>query len=162
MRLAFLFAAAASLFAGAAAACPDYDDCPRRDHHAHGGYGHDEHWSDEGRYRERGYWQDHGRYREHEERYVERGGYGHHDRCWDACGELSLPASFFFDGGGVGPIPDSGFIGGGGFAFADSFAFSRASASAFASARAHANVSVNVRVRPFFKPHHGGKGGKRH
>lgn len=162
MRLAFLFAAAASLFAGAAAACPEYDDCPRRDHHAHGGYGHDGYGHDgyaerynHDRYRERGHWED----REHEEYWED---HGPRERCWEACGELSLPASFFFDSGGVGPIPDSGFIGGGGgFAFADSFAFSRASASAFASARAHANVSVSVRVRPF-KPHHGGKGGKKH
>lgn len=83
--------------------------------------------------------------------------------CLEACGEITLPASFFYDAGGVGPIPDSGFIvASGGFAFADGGAFARSSAFAGASARAsaHVNASVAVRFRGGFKGGHGHKGGK--
>lgn len=137
MRLTALLAVAFSLTAGAALACPDHADCGRMDHHRHGGG-----WSHEEHYREGG-WERHERYA--------------HRRCLDACGEVSLPASFFYDAGGVGPIPDSGFVGGGGFVVVGAGAGTHA--SAFASARASASASVQVRFRGGFKGH---KGGKRH
>jgi hypothetical protein len=160
MRLTGLLAAAFSLTAGAALACPDYDDCGRMDHHRHGGWSHEEH------YRDGGY--------ERHERYEtrERGGYARcaYDcappppRCFESCGEVALPASFFYDAGGVGPIPDGGWYGGGG-GFVVVGAGAGAGASAFASARASAHASASVRFRGGFKGHHGHKGhkgGKRH
>jgi hypothetical protein len=73
-------------------------------------------------------------------------------------GELTLGSSFYYDGG-VGPIPDGGYAGGGGgFVFAGAGAHASASASAYASSRA------SVRIGGFkgggHKGHHGGKGGK--
>ena len=146
MRLTGLLAAAFSLTAGAALACPEYDDCGRMDHHRHGGGSHEE------RYREHSY--------EHHERDLGR----RRPPCLETCGELSLPASFFYDAGGVGPIPDGGWYGGGGgFVVAEAGAGAGARASAFAHASAHASVSV--RFRGGFKGHKGHKGhkgGKRH
>ncbi|HEX2560070.1 hypothetical protein [Phenylobacterium sp.] len=145
MRLIGLLAAAFSLTAGAALACPEHDDCGRVDHHRHRG------WSQEERHYEGGY--------ERHERYEH---YGHRrPPCLETCGEISLPASFFYDAGGVGPIPDGGWVGGGGFVVVGAGA--GAQASAFASARASAHASVQVRFRGGFKGHHKGhKGGKRH
>ncbi|MFI4936733.1 MAG: hypothetical protein ACHP7N_19190, partial [Caulobacterales bacterium] len=76
--------------------------------------------------------------------------------------EVSLPASFFEGGGGVGPdgsVYDTG--GGGGFVESDAFA----GAHAFAFASARASVSVSVRFHGgFHHPmmHHGGCGCARH
>lgn len=155
MRLTGLLAAAFSLVAGAALACPGSDDCRRTDHHRHGGWSHDAQSS------ERGF-----------ERYetYERGRFAScardcappAPRCFESCGELTLPASFFYDAGGVGPIPDGGFIGGGGFVVVGAGAGAGARASAFASARASAHASASVRFRGGFKGHRGHKGGKRH
>lgn len=142
MRLAALIAAAFALSAGPAFACSESESCGRVDHHVH---------------------QDDG-YRGHAQGYSEHRRDWRDRRCDEGCGELTLPASFFYDSGGVGPIPDSGFVGGGGFGFVDSAAFAGSRASAFASARAfaHASANVSIRFRGGFKGHHGGKGGKRH
>lgn len=75
--------------------------------------------------------------------------------CYEPCGELTLPADLFHGGGGVGPIPDGGWYGGGGFVVVGAGA--GAHAAAFASA--HASASVSLRYRGGWKGH---KGGKRH
>lgn len=157
MRLTGLLAAAFSLTAGAAFACPDHADCGRMDHHRHGGG-----WSHEEHYRAGG-WERHERYaygrRQHYERCADA--CAPPPRCVESCGEVVLPASFFYDAGGVGPIPDGGWYGGGGFVVVGAGA--GAQASAFAAARASASASVSVRFRGGFKGHHKGhKGGKRH
>lgn len=90
---------------------------------------------------------------------------GHHrpapPPCFEGCGEVSLPASFFHGSGGVGPIPDSGWYGGGGFVFVGAGAGAGANASAFAAARASAHASANVSIR-YRGGWTGHKGGKRH
>jgi hypothetical protein len=137
MRLTGLLVAAFSLTAGAALACPDVADCGRADHHRHGG------WSDEQQFRDRG-----------------DARHDYERACPASCGEVTLPASFFYDAGGVGPIPDAGWYGGGG-GFVVVGAGAASHASAFASARASAHASVSVRFRGGFKGHHGHRGGKR-
>lgn len=70
-------------------------------------------------------------------------------------GAVSLPGSFFYDNGGVGPIPDGGYSGGGGgyvYGGAGAGAYSSASASAYASSRA------SVRIGGGYKGGGGGKG----
>lgn len=68
------------------------------------------------------------------------------------CGGLRLPSSFFYDTGGVGPIPVGGYDGGVWYVSRGS-GFGASSAQAFASASARARVSVSVR---------GGGHGKHH
>jgi hypothetical protein len=68
-------------------------------------------------------------------------------------GEVVVPSAFFYDTGGVGPIPDGGYYGGGGYVVAGAGAGASASASAYASSRS----SVSVRVGGF-RGGHGGKG----
>lgn len=80
--------------------------------------------------------------------------------CASGCGgELVLGSSFFYDAGGVGPIPDGGFYGGGGgFVYAGA----GAGASASASASAYAASRASFRFRGGHKGGkpccHGGKG----
>lgn len=151
MRLTGFLAAAFSLTAGAALACPDGGACGRVDHRYGGG------WSHEARYRESDY--------EQIQRYEGRGfapcdgACAAPTRCIEGCGEVTLPDSFFYDAGGVGPIPDAGWYGGG---FVVVGAGAGSHASAFASARASAHANVSVRFRGGFKGRHGHKGGKRH
>jgi len=61
-----------------------------------------------------------------------------------ACGEVSLPSSFFAGGGGVGPIPSGEVWGGGYVVIADGGA--RSGARAWASASAYASTHVSVRI----------------
>lgn len=65
-------------------------------------------------------------------------------RPCDCVGEITLGPGFGFDGG-VGPIPEAGY-GGGGYVVMDG-GFSGASASAHASASAYASASSHVSVR---------------
>lgn len=78
--------------------------------------------------------------------------------CGCGGGELRLGSSFFYDYGGVGPIPDGGYAGGGGYGYA--VAGAGASASASASASAFASSRASVRIGGHKGGHHGGKGGK--
>jgi hypothetical protein len=83
--------------------------------------------------------------------------------CEPAGGAVQLSDSFFYDTGGVGPIPDGGWYTGGGFyAVGDSFASARSFAGASSSA------SVHIRGGRHFGGHHKGghkgghsKGGKK-
>lgn len=150
MRLTGLLAAALTLTAGAALACPAYEDCGRMDHLRQGDWDHGSFSGD------RAY-----------ERYEHNSYQSCSDRCapppcWGSCGEVTLPASFFYDAGGVGPIPDAGWYGwDGGVVVVGAGA--GAHASAFASARASAHASVSVRYRGGFKGgHKGHKGGRGH
>lgn len=71
-------------------------------------------------------------------------------RCGDCrqCGELTL-GNFYYDGG-VGPYPEGGYGGGGGYVMSGGFAGAGSGASAGASARASAfassssHVSINI------------------
>jgi hypothetical protein len=85
------------------------------------------------------------------------------------CDGLRLSNSFFYDAGGVGPIPTGGYDGGGEFfvmgggsGFGSGFAGS--SARAFSSASASSSANVNVRFRGGFRGggHMGGHGGGKH
>lgn len=148
MRLTGLLAAAFSLAAGAALACPTDDACGRIDHHRHehGGWGHERHY--EGGYERHASW-------EHYEQRGCRERCAPPPRCYEGCGEVVLPASFFYDAGGVGPIPDGGWYGGGVVVVG---AGAGAHASAFAAARASASANVSIRWRGGFKGGH--KGGR--
>ncbi len=93
-------------------------------------------------------------------------GSGAPDRgCACDCGcrhseDVRLPASFFYDSGGVGPaFFDFGPTGGGGeeFAFTASRVSANASASARAAAQARAFVSVHVSAHGGMMHMHGGK-----
>ncbi|MCI3135126.1 hypothetical protein [Phenylobacterium aquaticum] len=81
-------------------------------------------------------------------------------RPCDCVGEITLGPGFDFDGG-VGPIPEGGY-GGGGYAVMDGggFAGGSASSSARASASAYASASSHVSVR-IGGGGHGGHGGGR-
>ena len=71
-------------------------------------------------------------------------------------GTISVSPAFFYDNGGVGPIPDGGYYGGGGMVvMGGASAHSSASASAYASSRS----SVSIRVGGGKGGHWGGKGG---
>lgn len=75
-------------------------------------------------------------------------------------GEVRVGPAFFYDYGGVGPIPDGGYYGGGGYAvMGEGSGSASASARAFASSSSH--VSVNVRSGSWGGKHGGGgwKGG---
>jgi len=85
------------------------------------------------------------------------------------CDGLRLSNAFFYDAGGVGPIPTGGYDGGGGFfvmgggsGFGSGFTGS--SARAFSSASASSSANVNVRFRGGFRGggHMGGHGGGKH
>jgi len=79
------------------------------------------------------------------------------------CDGLRLPNSFFYDAGGVGPIPVDGGYGGGGFFIANGGSgFAGSSARAFSSASASSSAHVSVRFRGGFRGggHKGGHGGK--
>ena len=161
-----------SLAASAALACPQAERCD------HSGYEASD-YDDRG-YDDRDYEED--RYGPPQDAYDapavwedERGLYMHGIRGADcdcapppcACGgELTLASSFFYDTGGVGPIPDGGYYGGGGYYIASG---GGSSSHAFASASARASANVSVRYRGGGRhggghPHgHGGhKGGKGH
>jgi hypothetical protein len=56
-------------------------------------------------------------------------------------GAVRLSDSFFYDAGGVGPIPDGGWYGGGGYVVAGGFGASSARAFSSASASSHASIS---------------------
>lgn len=66
-------------------------------------------------------------------------------------GEVSVPGHFFYDTGGVGPIPDGGYYGGGG-----GYVIAGAGAGASASAYASSRSSVSVRIGGGYKGGHGG------
>jgi hypothetical protein len=63
---------------------------------------------------------------------------------------VSVSPGFFYDAGGVGPIPDGGFYGGGGYVI------SGGGASASSSAYASSSSRVSVSVRGGGRGHHGG------
>jgi hypothetical protein len=69
-------------------------------------------------------------------------------------GSLSLSPTFFYDNGGVGPIPDGGGYGGGGYVV-----MGGAGASASSSAYASSSSRVSVSVRGGGGHHGGGHGG---
>lgn len=72
---------------------------------------------------------------------------------------ISVSPSFFYDYGGVGPIPDGGYYGGGGGMVVmggGASAHSSASASAYAASRS----SVSIRIGGGHGGHWGGHGGK--
>lgn len=77
--------------------------------------------------------------------------------CGCVGARVSLNDSFFYDAGGVGPIPAGDFGYGGGFAYVDGGAFAGASSRAFASASARSSASVSIRGG--HKHGYGGKGG---
>lgn len=73
-------------------------------------------------------------------------------------GEVNLAGHFFYDQGGVGPIPDGGYAGGGG---GYGYAYAGAGSSASASASAYASSRASIRIGGGHKGgHHGGEGGK--
>jgi len=57
-------------------------------------------------------------------------------------GSLSLSPTFFYDNGGVGPIPDGGGYGGGGYVIMGGGSGAHASSSAYASSSSRVSVSV--------------------
>ena len=67
-------------------------------------------------------------------------------------GSVSLSPTFFYDNGGVGPIPDGGGYGGGGYVIMSGGAGAHASSSAYASSSSRVSVSV----RGGGGGHHGG------
>jgi hypothetical protein len=69
-------------------------------------------------------------------------------------GSLSLSPTFFYDNGGVGPIPDGGGYGGGGYVIMGGGSGAHASSSAYASSSSRVSVSVRGGGR-----HGGGHGG---
>jgi hypothetical protein len=68
-------------------------------------------------------------------------------------GSVSVSPSFFYDVGGVGPIPDAGYYGGGGYVV------SGGGASASSNAYASSSSRVSVSVRTGGGHHGGGHGG---
>jgi hypothetical protein len=76
------------------------------------------------------------------------------------CRELRLPASFFEGSGGVGPIPEGGYYGGG-YGFFVTGPQGAASARAFAGASASTRFTVSVQGGGRHKGgHRGGHGRK--
>jgi hypothetical protein len=67
-------------------------------------------------------------------------------------GSLSISPGFFYDNGGVGPIPDGGGYGGGGYVVMGGGSGAHASSSAYASSSSRVSVSV----RGGGGGHHGG------
>jgi hypothetical protein len=78
-----------------------------------------------------------------------RGGYS--ESYSSGAGEVSVPYSFFYDNGGVGPIPSYDDYGGGG-----GYAIASGGGSSFASASSHVSVSVRARGGFHGGGHHGG------
>lgn len=70
-------------------------------------------------------------------------------------GSVSLSPTFFYDNGGVGPIPDGGGYGGGGYVIMGGGSGAHASSSAYASSSSRVSVSV----RGGGGRHGGGHGG---
>lgn len=79
--------------------------------------------------------------------------------CTGGRGELTLGSSFYYDGG-VGPIPDGGYYGGGGgYVYSGGGGYASSSASAYASSRASIRIGGGYKGGGH-KGGHGGKGGK--
>ena len=73
-------------------------------------------------------------------------------------GAVQLSNSFFYDAGGVGPIPDGGWYGGG--AYVVGGGYGQSSARSYASASSSASVSIRGGVRYYGGGY--GKGGRGH